>query len=161
MSEELRNNGSEVATLKEKALAWAQGLAEASSLEVTAAITSDEPEGVTIAFTGPDSRLLVGRGGQTLDALQYIATMSVSRRGSARMRIVFDADDYRVRREKTLKELADDLAAQVLSTGQEAVLDPLSPMERRIVHNALAEIPGVRTYSEGEEPDRFVIISPA
>jgi len=74
---------------------------------------------------------------------------------------VFDADDYRIRREKTLKELADDLAAQVLSTGQEAVLDPLSPMERRIVHNALAEIPGVRTYSEGEEPDRFVIISPA
>lgn len=152
----------EVGAAKERAQAFAEGFAASTGLEISARVTSDEPEGVTIAFDGPDARYLVGRAGQVLDALQYIASLSVNRRGSnTRLRVIFDADSYRARREETLRSLAAELADQVRSTGQEAVLDPLSPMERRIVHTALAEESGIRTYSEGEEPERYVIISPA
>lgn len=147
---------------KAELTAWAQGLAQASGLEVTASVRKDEPEGLTIAFDGPDARLLVGRGGQVLDALQYIASLTINARGAVgRLHVTFDADNYRARREDTLRRVAQELAEQVLATGQEAVLDPLSPMERRIVHQAVMETPGVRTYSEGEEPDRYIVIAPA
>lgn len=152
-----------MAALKERAKAFAEGIAGASGLEIETEVILDEPEGVTIAFTGPDSGLLVGRGGQVLDALQYLASMSINKRGygGSRLRVIFDADRYRARREETLHKLAAELADQVRATGQEAVLDPLSPLERRIVHTALVGVEGVRTYSEGEEPDRYIIISPA
>lgn len=153
------------AELKERVRAFAQGVAEASGLEVSVTSTEDGAEGMTLAFEGPDARLLVGRGGQALDALAYLAGLSVHRRSMGfapgRLRIVFDADGYRGRRENTLKELAAELAAQVRATGQEAVLDPLSPLERRIVHQALTGEEGVRTYSEGEEPERYIVIAPA
>jgi spoIIIJ-associated protein len=147
--------------LRTRARRFAEEVARTSGLDVTVAVTAEEAEGITIAFDGPDARQLVGRNGQVLDALQYLASLAVNRRGGQRLRIIFDAAGYRARREATLRQLAEDLAAQVKSTGQEAVLDPLSPLERRIVHTALAEDPGVRTYSEGEEPERFIIISPA
>jgi spoIIIJ-associated protein len=150
--------------LKERATAFAEGLAAASGLDVTARVGDSESESITMAFDGPDSRYLVGRGGQVLDALAYLAGLSVHRRPlsmGGRLRIVFDADNYRVRREQTLKDLAAELAEQVRATGQEAVLDPLSPLERRIVHQALSEEPDVRTYSEGEEPERYIVIAPA
>jgi spoIIIJ-associated protein len=147
--------------LKERARTFAEAVARTSGLEVTASVASEEAEGITIAFDGPDARLLVGRAGQVLDALQYLASLAVNRRGGQRLRIIFDAAGYRARRAATLQDLAQELATQVKATGQEAVLDPLSPMERRIVHTALAEDTAVRTYSEGEEPDRYIIISPA
>jgi spoIIIJ-associated protein len=146
---------------KQRAIAFAKGLAEASGLDVSAEIRWEEPDGVTIAFDGPDARLLIGRSGQSLDALQYLCSLVVNRRGAARIHITFDADGYRLRRENTLVKLASDLAQQVIATGQEAVLDPMSALERRIVHNALAGEPGVRTYSEGEEPERYLVIAPA
>jgi spoIIIJ-associated protein len=146
---------------KQRAIAFAKGLAEASGLDVSAEIRREEPDGVTIAFDGPDARLLIGRSGQSLDALQYLCSLVVNRRGAARIHITFDADGYRLRRENTLVKLASDLAQQVIATGQEAVLDPMSALERRIVHNALAGEPGVRTYSEGEEPERYLVIAPA
>jgi spoIIIJ-associated protein len=149
---------------KRRATEFAEGFAAAAAdlLEITAFVASEEPEGIILGFEGPDAHLLVGRAGRTLDALQYIASNVVNRRNSrGRLHVIFDADSYRARRETTLKKLAADLAAQVISTGEEAVLDPLSPLERRIVHNALKDIDGVRTYSEGEEPERYIIISPA
>jgi spoIIIJ-associated protein len=154
--------GSQSAALKRQALEFAEGLAAASGLEITAAQVREEADGITIAFSGPDARYLVGKGGATLDAIQYLTSLAVTRKsGLNRFHIIYDADSYRERREATLKRLATDLAAQVLSTGQEAVLDPLSPMERRIVHQALAEQQGIRTYSEGEEPERYIVIAPA
>ena len=152
-------NESQMNDLKQGAMTFATGLAAASDMEVTVRLAQDEPEGVVIAFDGPDSRFFVGRSGQILDAMQYVASLIVNR-GGQRLRIIFDADDYRARREQTLNELARELADQVRSTGQEAVLDPLSPMERRIVHQALSSESGIRTYSEGEEPERYIIISP-
>lgn len=150
---------------KQRAVAFAEGFAAAAEavIDIAATVAADEPEGITLGFDGPDAHFLVGRGGKALDALQYIASNVVNRRANGRQRIhiVFDADGYRARREATLNKLAAELAAQVVATGQEAVLDPLSPLERRIVHNALKDAPGVRTYSEGEDPDRYIIISPA
>ena len=153
----------DIEAVKNKARQFAEGIAAAAApaLQLTARVSSEEPEGVTLAFEGPDAVRMVGRNGQILDALGFIAGQVINRRGSARLRILFDADDYRRKREETLVKLATELGEQVLATGQEAVLDPLSPMERRIIHNVVSEMPGLQTYSEGEEPERFIIISPA
>ncbi|MBC8103089.1 MAG: KH domain-containing protein, partial [Cytophagales bacterium] len=110
-----------VDSAKERAKEFAEGFALASEdlLEITAFVASEEPEGITLGFDGPDAHLLVGRAGRTLDALQYLASNVVNRRGGrARLHVIFDADSYRARREVTLKQLAADLAAQVASTGQ-------------------------------------------
>lgn len=151
----------EMDALKARARAFAEGLAAASEFDLQVSVASEEPDGVTLAFDGPDAHLLVGRHGQGLDALQFLAMLVVNRHARERLRVVFDADRYRARREEVLVKLARDLAAQVKESGEEAVLDPLSPMERRIVHSALVDDPAVTTYSEGEEPNRYIIISPA
>ena len=146
----------------ERARAYAEAFASASELDLTAQVTLDDAEGVTVAFDGPDAPLLAARRGQVLDALQLLATYSLrgSRSGPRPPRLTFDAAGYRVKRAATLRQMAQEVADEVKSTGQEAVLDPLSPLERRIVHTALVDDPGVTTYSEGEEPDRYIIISP-
>lgn len=150
--------------LKERAIAYAEGLAAASDLDLSVEHHDVGDDNLWIKFDGPDSRFLVGRSGQVLDALQYLTLLSVNRRGpltGARLRVTFDADSYRARREVTLKKLARELSEQVRATGQEAVLDPLSAMERRIVHQAISDEEGIRTYSEGEDPDRYIVIAPA
>lgn len=150
-----------IAQQKQRALEWAQGFAAASGLEVEAALARDEPESVLIAFDGPDARYLIGRSGQALDALQLLATFALGRTAGGRLHILFDADGYRLRREQMLINLAREIAEQVRASGEEAVLDPLSPLERRIVHRALTEEAGIRTYSEGEDPHRYIVIAPA
>ena len=147
--------------LKERAIDFAQGLAAASGMEITAELSRDEPEGVTISFNGEDSRWLIGKGGQALDALQTLASLIINRQAAGRLYITFDADNYRARRETTLTKMAVEIADQVVSAGQEAVLDPMSPMERRIIHKALQDRPDIRTYSEGEEPERYLVIAPS
>lgn len=146
---------------KQRVRKWAEGLAAVSGLALTVRVAREEPEGILIAFEGEDAGLLIGRGGAGLDALQVLATHALGGRGGARLHVLFDADGYRARRENVLIHLAQELADQVKATGQEAVLDPLSAYERRIVHHALLEISGVRTYSEGEEPERYIVIAPA
>ncbi|WP_309714147.1 R3H domain-containing nucleic acid-binding protein [Armatimonas sp.] len=146
--------------LKAQVLEFAQGFAETTGLDVTAEVTRDEPEGVLIGFQGTDAKQLIGRGGQVLDALQLIAINSIMGQGRGRLRVTFDADGYRLRREKMLTDMANELADQVASTGQEAVLDPLPPLERRIVHQILTERTDIQTYSEGEEPNRYIVIAP-
>jgi spoIIIJ-associated protein len=150
--------------LKQRALEFAEGLAEAAragGMDITAEQTRDEPEGVTISFQGADSRWLIGKAGQALDALQTMASLIVNRQAGSRLYITFDADNYRARREATLHKMATEIADQVVSGGQEAVLDPMSALERRIVHKALQDRADIRTYSEGEEPERYLVIAPA
>jgi spoIIIJ-associated protein len=145
---------------KAQVLAFAQEFAASTGLNVTAQLERDEPEGVLIGFQGEDAKFLIGRGGQVLDALQLVATNAFIGQGRGRLRVTFDADSYRIRREKMLTEMATELADQVAATGQEAVLDPLPPLERRIVHQALTGRTDIQTYSEGEEPDRYIVIAP-
>ena len=111
---------------------------------------------------GPDDdmALLIGRHGQTLDAIQELTRMAVSRRLDTRVRVIVDVQDYRKRREERLVEGAVRQAESVLETGREAELDPMNPFERKLVHDALADLAGVETSSRGEEPNRFVVIIP-
>jgi spoIIIJ-associated protein len=120
-----------------------------------------EVEGtLRLEVTGPDMGVVIGKHGSTINALQYLVGLIAHKRVGERVRVVVDAEDYRGRRERTLQELARTYARRVKETGQEAVLDALQSYERRIIHTALVDDPDVFTYSEGEEPDRRVVISP-
>jgi spoIIIJ-associated protein len=105
-----------------------------------------------------DMALLIGRHGQTLDAIQELTRMVVSRRLDERVRVIVDVEDYRKRREARLEEKARETAERVLRTGTEEALEPMNPFERKIVHDAVADIDGVESSSRGEEPERSVVI---
>jgi len=115
-------------------------------------------ERVTLA--GEDVAILIGRHGQTLDALQYLVGIIANRDPHARRRVTLDAEGYRERHRQALEKTALDYARAVKDEGKEAVLEPQSARDRRIIHVALAEHPDVYTYSEGEGDERHVVISP-
>ena len=104
--------------------------------------------------------LLIGRHGATLDALQYLTLRVLQAEGLGRMRVTLDVGGYRTRREKTLRELARNVAKKVERSGRPYHFDPMSAMERRVVHMAIAEIGGMRTESEGEGRRRHVVVFP-
>ncbi len=150
----------DIEQLNERALAHLQGFLEAAHFDATAALESRQDENFTYAITGPDAHFLVGAHGQTLDALQHLLLLMTKHSRDLRVRITVDADGYRARRTQTLIRFANELAAQVTESGEEAVTDPLNPMERRIIHTALVDNADVATYSEGDEPNRYVVVSP-
>jgi spoIIIJ-associated protein len=104
---------------------------------------------------------LIGRRGQTIDAVQHLAQRIVYRGSESRTRVVIDADGYRERRMHALHEDADDAAEEVLRSGEAVELAPMTAAERRVVHEHLRDRGDVRTHSEGEEPERYLVISPA
>lgn len=112
---------------------------------------------------GSGAGLLIGRRGQTLDALQLLVRQVVLRagRGEERLRVVVDVEGYRERQQRALASLAQRVARQVRLTGRPVALEPMNALERRLIHLALADDPEVETHSEGEDPYRRVIISPA
>jgi spoIIIJ-associated protein len=109
---------------------------------------------------GEDVGLFIGRHGQTIDAVQHLAQRIVFPEGPAALRVVIDANGYRERRAQALRAEADEAADEALRLGEAVELDPLPSFERRIVHEYLRECGDVETHSEGEEPDRFLVISP-
>lgn len=120
-----------------------------------------DPEGnVVVEVSGSDLGCLIGRRGQTLEALQYLVGRVVSKAAERRVRVVLDAEDYRARRREALEELALRTAGRVAGSRRPISLRPMTPSERRIVHMVLADEPGVETHSEGEEPNRKVVVSP-
>jgi spoIIIJ-associated protein len=102
--------------------------------------------------------LLIGRHGQTLDALQEVVRSAVQRRTESRCRVIVDVEDYRKRRRSQLSERARSMAARVKRTGRSERLEPMSPYERKIVHDAANDVAGIETTSEGEDPQRRVVI---
>lgn len=123
-------------------------------------VTEDEHE-VVATVTGGDLGVLIGRHGQMIDALQYLANAIAHRTvGEDRRRIVVDAAGYRARRSATLETLARRSAEQASATGRRVELEPMSAVERRLVHEALKDDPEVETTSEGAEPNRFVVVVP-
>jgi len=108
-----------------------------------------------------DLALLIGRHGQTLDSIQELTRMIVGNRLDERIRVVVDVEDYRKRREAKLVENAREVAERVSESGVEEELDPMTPYERKLVHDAAAEVSGVKTSSRGEEPNRYVVILPS
>lgn len=115
---------------------------------------------IMIDLEGPDLGLLIGRRGETLDALQYLVTLSVNKNQEIRKKIIIDIEGYRDRREKTLQKLAEKLAEKARQRGRNVVLEPMSAQERRIIHTALQGRDDIYTFSEGEDPYRKIIISP-
>ena len=108
-----------------------------------------------------DLSLLIGRHGQTLDAIQELARQVVGHRLDERIKVLVDVEDYRKRRTSRIEERARESAERVLETGDEQALDPMDALERKIAHDAVAGIDGVRTESRGEDPNRFVVVLPA
>jgi spoIIIJ-associated protein len=122
----------------------------------------EDEERLTATFVGRELGLLIGKHGQTIDALQYLANAIVWRgRGDERKPIVVDASGYRARRQASLDALATRSAEQAIASGQPVELDPMTAVERKVVHVCLQDFPGVITRSEGTEPNRFVVIDPA
>ncbi len=116
--------------------------------------------GVTrINIVGNDMGLLIGRKGETLNALQFIAGLMLNRKREEKIRIVLDVEDYRKKREQSLESLAIRLSEKVKQTQKNVIMRPMSSQERRIVHTVLQEDPQLVTYSMGEEPNRKVVIA--
>jgi spoIIIJ-associated protein len=115
---------------------------------------------VHLELDGRDVAYLVGKHGEVLNAFQYLLNVIGARHVESGARVVLDGNNYRQRREAALTHLAEQIAEQVKRRGEEAVLDALPAFERRIVHRSLQEYVGVKTYSEGEEPNRRVVIAP-
>jgi spoIIIJ-associated protein len=112
--------------------------------------------------TGADLGVMIGRHGQTIDAIQYLAGAIVGRSGEeVRKEVVVDAAGYRARRQSTLEALADRTADRVRRSGEAFALEPMSAPERKIVHTRLADVDGVETHSDGNEPNRYVVVTPA
>jgi len=114
---------------------------------------------VRINIIGKDMGLLIGRKGETLNSLQFIAGLMINRQRSERIRLILDVEDYRKKREESLESLALRLSDKVKDTQKNVVMRPMTSQERRIVHTALQEDPQVVTYSLGDEPNRKVVIA--
>ena len=113
---------------------------------------------VYLEMDGKDSGTIIGKRGQTLDAIQYLTSLVVNKDSEKYIKVVIDAENYRAKRQKTLEQLANRLAAKVVKTKKYVRLEPMNPYERKIIHATLQQNPNIITRSEGEEPYRRVII---
>jgi len=121
----------------------------------------EEEENILYTLNGPRMGAIIGRRGETLDALQYLCNIVAGKdRSIPRKRIIVDAEEYRKRREETLVRLATRLAAKAKKSGRRVVLEPMNPQERRVIHTTLEKDPDVKSISEGEEPYRRLVIYP-
>lgn len=136
---------------------------EAAGVNVTRTLRSEhDPEagGPVIDLSGEDSGLLIGRRGQTLQALQFLVTLIVRNKLGEDVRVVLDVENYRQRRESSLRDMAAKVASRVAQTQRSITLEPMPPADRRIIHTSLAQHPEVRTESAGEGENRKVTIMP-
>lgn len=132
---------------------------KAMNMEVSVDIKVDDvSETVEINLTGDDMGLLIGKRGQTLDALQYIVRLVINKEIGGYLKVKVDTENYRERRKETLESLAKNIAYKVKRTKRSVTLEPMNPYERRIIHSALQNDKFVATKSEGEEPYRHVVV---
>ena len=122
-------------------------------------VVSDGEENLRMVLSGENMSILIGRRGETLDALQYLTSLNVNRGREDYLRVTLDTENYRAKREEALRKLAVRMANRAKKSGRRVALEPMNPNERRILHSALQNDPEVTTHSEGEEPYRRVIIT--
>lgn len=113
---------------------------------------------VYVEMDGKDSGTVIGKRGQTLDAIQYLTSLVINKNSEKYIKVVVDAENYRAKRQKTLEQLASRLAAKVIRTKKYVRLEPMNPYERKVIHATLQHNPDITTRSEGEEPYRRVVI---
>lgn len=133
----------------------ARGIGVEASVEL-----SEDPDGVTAEFIGDDLGLLIGHHGQTIDAIQHLAYRITFRRCGAPLRVVVDAAGYRERRAVSLRAAADQAAEAAIHDRRPVSLEAMSALERKVVHEHLKARHDVETYSEGQEPDRRLVVAP-
>ena len=138
--------------------AFLSGLFERMGVEAECAAVEEDEKALKIEIMGKDTAVLIGRRGDTLDALQYLTGLAVNKGREDYKKIMLDAENYREKRERTLEKLAKRLANTVAKTGKPITLEPMNPYERRILHATLQNHPRVETVSEGEEPYRRVVL---
>ena len=141
-----------------RASAFLSGLTERMGVPVGIAL-QESPEQLRMQMTGEGMSLLIGRRGETLDALQYLTSLNINRGREEYLRVSIDTENYRAKREEALRKLAIRMAGRAKKSGRRVALEPMNPYERRILHSALQDDPDVTTHSEGEEPYRRVIIT--
>lgn len=132
---------------------------EAVGVDAEISVVEDD-EAVTASILGEDLGLLIGRHGQTIDAIQHLAYRAAFRGADSRKRVVVDAAGYRERRAALLQHDADEAADEALRIGAPVALDAMNAVERRVVHEYLRDREGIETYSEGVEPDRHLVVAP-
>ena len=130
---------------------------EGIGLEASVDISTDE-ERMNIEISGESMGVIIGRRGETLSALQYLTSLVVNKDSEKYIKVVVDAENYRAKRQKTLEQLANRLAAKVIKTKKHVRLEPMNPYERKVIHATLQQNPHITTRSEGEEPYRRVVI---
>ena len=126
-------------------------------VEITSSI--DKDGALYVDMKGENMGILIGKRGQTLDSLQYLANRVANKHQSGYVRVKLDTENYRARREETLKHLAKNIAHKVKRNRRPVILEPMNPYERRIIHSTLQSDPYVTTHSEGEEPYRKVVVT--
>ena len=141
-----------------KAREFLAGLTERMGVPVQIELM-ETPEQLRMQMAGENMSLLIGRRGETLDALQYLTSLNINRGREEYLRVSIDTENYRAKREEALRKLAVRMAGRAKKSGRRVALEPMNPYERRILHSALQNDPDVTTHSEGEEPYRRVIIT--
>ncbi|MGI6492479.1 MAG: protein jag [Peptococcaceae bacterium] len=145
--------------MSDKAIGLLEEIFKAMRIQVGVRVTENEHE-ININLEGDDLGILIGRRGETLDSLQYLVNLAVNRGQEVIKKINIDVEGYRKRREETLQKLALKLANKSVQRGRNVVLEPMNSQERRIIHTVLQSRNDVYTFSEGEEPNRKIIIAP-
>lgn len=151
-------SSAEKSDAEEETVRFLEDVFQAMGIEVDLSKVMSK-DSVVINLSGSEMGILIGRRGQTLDALQYLTNIVYNRHTKSHTKIILDAENFRDRRRQTLEELADRLARKVVKTRKEVVLEPMSPQERKIIHSKLQDHRYVKTYSKGEEPNRRVVIA--
>lgn len=116
---------------------------------------------ISLRVLGDDVAIIIGRRGETLDALQYITNLAVNKGVDEYKKVFIDVESYRVKREETLERLANKIAHKVIRTKKSVVLEPMNPYERKIIHATLQDNANIKTYSIGKEPYRKIVVSSA
>ena len=147
------------ATAAGRAQDFLQEVTKLMGVNVSVAVKNDEEGNVRVNMEGDTLGILIGRRGETLDALQYLTSLQVNKGQDDYTRVTLDTEGYRAKREEALVRLANRMANRAQKTGRKVSLEPMNPYERRILHSALQDHPAVTTHSEGEEPNRHVVIT--
>jgi spoIIIJ-associated protein len=139
---------------------YLQNVLRHMGIEANIEANYEDDRNVAFHITGEKMGLLIGKRGQTINSLQYLAQLVANRHSGHYIRVILNPENYRERRNETLARLAERLAKKAVDTGEPVKLEPMPNYERKIIHTALAEYRGVRTVSKGEEPNRYVVIYP-
>ena len=159
VSYEIPDEEPEVLTLQDRVEDFLTGLLEHMGVQAELTITEKGNGALNVNLTGESMGVIIGRRGETLDAIQHLTNYAVNRGSDKRTRISVDAENYRAKREDSLVSLAEKMAAKVIKYKRSMALEPMNSYERHVIHTALQNYEGVTTASTGSEPNRRIVVS--